>query len=225
MNKKSPIIEKVHKAIDDDKSLSFKTVKYLSPERYLVDKILDKYLEEEFLQPLRSKIAYCIHEIAVNAKKANTKRIFFEELGLKINDPDQYELGMKDFKDQTLSKIDHYLKIQEKKELYVQLSFVRKGKQLSIEIVNNVPMTVFEKKRITEKLENAQKINTMTDAYMDICDYTEGSGLGIITTLLMLRSIGQQDSAYAVSSKKDCTVSRLKIDLGALEQNALASLA
>lgn len=225
MSQSSPLINKVHRAIDDDKVLSFKTYKYLTPERYLVDRILERYLKDTSNMDLKNKISYCIHELAVNSKKANTKRVFFREMGLDINNTEHYHTGMKDFKENTLKEIDHFIKIQEKEDLYIRLHFRKSGNTLNIEIINNVPLAVFEKDRIREKFSHARKIQNMAEAYINICDYIEGSGLGIVMTILMLRSIGLSDSAFTIFSRDKLTITRLKIDFDLINNESLASLA
>lgn len=225
MNHSSPLITKVHRAIDDDKVLSFKTYKYLTPERYLVDRILEHYLKDTNNIDLKNKISYCIHELAVNSKKANTKRVFFREMDLDINNPQHYHTGMKDFKDKTLKEIDRYMKIQEKEDLYIKLHFRKSGNKLYIDIINNVTLTVFEKERIRDKFVKARKIQNMAEAYIDICDYIEGSGLGIVMTILMLRSIGLSDNAFTIFSKNNKTITQLRIDFDLINNESLASLA
>ena len=51
----------------------------------------------------------------MNAKKANTKRVYFMEKGLDLNNDKDYELGMKTFKQETFDNIQYYL--QKQKEL------------------------------------------------------------------------------------------------------------
>ncbi|MBN1647482.1 MAG: hypothetical protein JW874_05565 [Spirochaetales bacterium] len=225
MNSTSPLINRVHQAIDDDKVISFKTYKYLTPERYLVDRILERYLKDTINIDLKNKISYCIHEIAVNSKKANTKRVFFMEKGLDINNPDDYETGMRDFKDKTLREIGHYIKIQQKLDLHIRFHFRKKGNMLYVEVINNVPMNIFEEERIKDKFDKARKIQNMAEAYINICDYTEGSGLGIVMTILMLRSIGLSDADFSIMSKENHTFTQLRLDFDLINHESLASLA
>ena len=58
--------------------------------------------------------------ILTNAKKANTKRVYFKEKCLDINDDVQYEEGMSTFKVDTLSNINHYLELQKQAGLYIK---------------------------------------------------------------------------------------------------------
>ena len=70
------------------------TFAYQPSERIHIDHVLEAYLDAVGMKSLRTKLAYCLHELAANAKKANTKRLYFRERNLDINDPHQYEEGM-----------------------------------------------------------------------------------------------------------------------------------
>ena len=54
-------------------------------------------------------LSYCLKELANNAKKANTKRIYFEDHNLDINNKADYIKGMEHFKQETLENINYYL--------------------------------------------------------------------------------------------------------------------
>ena len=66
-------------------------------EVYL-EEILGVFLQEVGQERLRDPLAYCLRELAVNAKKANTKRVYFREKGLSLLSTDEYEEGMRHFK-------------------------------------------------------------------------------------------------------------------------------
>ncbi len=51
----------------------------------LLDRILEAYLVELGQERLLEPLSYCVKELIINAQKANTKRLFFEEKGLDIN--------------------------------------------------------------------------------------------------------------------------------------------
>ena len=74
--------------------------------------IMEMFLEECHQDHLKEYLNFCLSELLTNAKKANTKRVYFAEKGLDINNPDDYEKGMENFKMDTLTNIDHYLELQ-----------------------------------------------------------------------------------------------------------------
>jgi len=58
-----------------------------------MEEVLDVFLGELGQKKLKDYIVYCLRELAVNAKKANTKRVYFDSRGLDIDDTDQYDEG------------------------------------------------------------------------------------------------------------------------------------
>ena len=70
-------VEQIKRAARNSIPLSIKS--YTLPhetEEYL-ERILAIFLEEFGQSQIKDRIAYCLKELAVNAKKANTKRVFF----------------------------------------------------------------------------------------------------------------------------------------------------
>jgi len=63
---------------------------------------IEKYFEEVIVvflrlagqEKLKDYVVYCVRELAANAKKANTKRVYFLDRGLDLSDPDDYRQGM-----------------------------------------------------------------------------------------------------------------------------------
>ena len=72
-----------------------------------VSAVSDEELLKDFLSEINQPqmieaLSYCFKELVYNAKKANTKRVYFEERQLDINNPDDYAKGMEGFKKDTL---------------------------------------------------------------------------------------------------------------------------
>lgn len=67
------IWESIYHAIDQSKTLTVRTFTYLPHERTHVDRILAAFLAAVDMSLLGNNLSYCIHELAGNAKKANTK--------------------------------------------------------------------------------------------------------------------------------------------------------
>jgi len=138
-------------------------------------------------EKLKDYAAYCVRELAVNAKKANTKRVYFMERGLDINIPDDYKIGMENFKADTLENIAHYLQLQKEKGLYIKLIFQVKGNVIYIEVRNNVAVTKTELIRIHDKLARSRQYNSLEEALTQVLDDSEGAGLGLVILVLMLK--------------------------------------
>lgn len=171
--------------------------------------VLDVFLEECHQEHLKEYLNYCLNELLTNAKKANTKRVYFKEKNLDINNPNDYEIGMENFKNDTLNDIGHYLELQKKEGLYLKLRLLLRGDQVFIEIINNSVLTTFENERIQEKISLARQYNNMDEIITKILDTTEGAGLGIIIIILMLKKVGLSKDNYQVFSNEKETTTRI----------------
>ena len=171
--------------------------------------VMEMFLEECHQDHLKEYLNFCLSELLTNAKKANTKRVYFKEKGLDINDPKDYEKGMENFKMDTLTNIDHYLELQKKAGLYIKLSLKIIADKIYIEIRNNATLTVFEKERIQQKLNSVQQYHEMNEVFTNVLDQSEGAGLGIIIIILMLQKVGLSKDNYQVESDGDETVTRI----------------
>ncbi len=171
--------------------------------------IMEIFLEECHQDHLKEYLNFCLSELLTNAKKANTKRVYFQEKGLDINNPEDYEKGMENFKMDTLTNIDHYLELQRKAGLYIKLSLRIQADKIYIEIRNNSSLTVFEKERIQQKLDSVQQYKEMDEVFTNVLDQSEGAGLGIIIIILMLQKVGLSKENYQVISEDDETITRI----------------
>ena len=171
--------------------------------------VMEMFLEECHQEQLKEYLNFCLSELLTNAKKANTKRVYFKEKGLDINNPDDYEKGMENFKMDTLTNIDHYLELQKKAGLYIKLSLKILADKIYIEIKNNCKLTKFEEERIKQKLDSVQQYSNMDEVFTNVLDQSEGAGLGIIIIILMLQKVGLSKDNYQVISTEDETITRI----------------
>lgn len=171
--------------------------------------VMEIFLDECHQSHLKEYLNFCLSELLTNAKKANTKRVYFKEKGLDINNPEDYEKGMENFKMDTLTNIDHYLELQKKAGLYIKLVLRIQADKIYIDIKNNSQLTVFEKERIQQKLDSVQQYKEMDEVFKNVLDQSEGAGLGIIIIILMLQKVGLTKENYQVFSDDDETVTRI----------------
>ncbi|THB62782.1 MAG: hypothetical protein D6B26_06860, partial [Spirochaetaceae bacterium] len=192
---------KVSEAIEKEKVLSIVTTRYLAHERNYIDYVLELYLGEIGRPELQNKLSYCIHELAGNAKKANTKRVFFQEKGLNILNPTEYHIGMQNFKEETVANIERYILMQEEAGLHVKFQFKREGRTLKIAVRNNTVLTKEENERIQQKLKLARGAESLPEIMEQSEDYTEGAGLGLVMSIMMLRNLGISTDHFQVLSR------------------------
>ncbi len=204
---------KIKKAIEAEVPLLITT--YTLPhemELYIRD-VITCYMKELHQTHMTEYIIYCVNELTTNAKKANTKRVFFNEKKLDINNESEYEEGMRTFKAETLGNIVHYLQLQKSADLYIKIIIHTRNGKIKIEIRNNSPLTSFEYKRIHDKLVRAQQYTSVEDAFVQILDETEGAGLGLIIMVLMLQKIGLSEENFQFISEQGETITRIILPL------------
>ncbi|HBD92976.1 MAG: hypothetical protein A2015_01615 [Spirochaetes bacterium GWF1_31_7] len=210
-------IEKAKPLILKDYQISRET------EDYFIS-ILEFYLKSIGKEKIFDHLSYCLRELINNGKKANTKRVFFNEEKLEISEPEQYEKGMKLFKTKTISNIEYYLDLQEKKGLFVQVYYHIKDPYLNIIISNNSTLQPQERERILSKITHAKTFNSIEDAFNTVLDDTEGAGLGIVIMILMLRKIGIFDKNFAIVQENNMTHVRIAVPLSLVTEEDVESL-
>jgi len=216
--------KKIKKAIQSGLPLTVITYTLPKEIEIYIEQVIEIFLKETNQLKLKDYIVYCVQELAANAKKANTKRVYFTEQKLDINDPDDYKSGIKKFKEDTLSEIDRYLNLQKKKGLYIKVILQINRNTINIEIRNNVEATKTEQARIQDKLERAKQYNGLEDALTQTLDDIEGAGLGLIILVLMLKKIGLAYEAFSLKTKEKETVANISIPLDAAMIENLSEL-
>lgn len=189
-------------------------------ELYIRD-VMSTFLKECNQQHMEKYLNFCLGELLTNAKKANTKRIYFKEKNLDIFNPQDYKSGMKTFKEDTLNDIDYYLTKQKEEGLYVKLSLLFDEENVIVEIKNNSVICEEEKQRINEKLNSVKQYKNEKDVLSNVIDQTEGAGLGIIIIILMLQKIGLIKEDYQVFSTEKETITKFKLPLNTEVQTGI----
>lgn len=214
-------INKVKMAIRAGIPLSITT--YTLPhemEKYM-SAVSDAFLEELNQKHMSEYLTYCLKELMTNSKKANTKRIFFKEKNLDINDPSDYQIGMETFKKETLENINYYLDLQKKAGLYIKMILQTRNNKIKIEVRNNSELTVEEYKRIHDKLSRSQQFTSIDQAFTQILDDSEGAGLGLVIMILMLEKIGLTEENFQVLCENGETITRIILPINEKTQKNL----
>lgn len=204
-------------------SIPLKITTYTLPhetEVYL-EEILGLFLKEMGQDRLKDPLAYCLRELAVNGKKANTKRVFFQERGLSLENEQEYVEGMKHFKQETLDNINHYLQKQKEAGLYVKVIFRTRGNSLHLYVVNNTEITRKEQMRVFDRIARSRAFDSLEEALATVLDDSEGAGLGIVILVLMLKKIGLDEDAFDIDVQNGETIARLIVPMGKVRADNL----
>ena len=225
MNRKVDIdTEKVKTAIRTGIPISITTYTLPHDMEMYMGEILSLFLTELNQTHMIQYLTYSLNELVVNAKKANTKRIYFKEKNLNIFDLNDYNEGMKTFKNDTLNNINYYLKLQKDAGLYVRLILQVKNNNIKIEVRNNSKITPFEKERIQQKLEQAQQYESIQDALTTVLDDSEGAGLGLVILILMLEKIGMTKENFQTITNDTETITRNTLPLSEETQKEIDTI-
>lgn len=201
--------EKVSLAIQTGIPLTVTT--YTLPpemEGYIID-ILSVFLEKLNMASYFEGLAYCTRELVNNAKKANTKRIYFAMKHLDLNKTDDYAKGMENFKSDTLNNIRFYLEEQRKQGYFIKTIFQMRNSKIKIEIRNKAELTVHEYKRIHDKITRAYQYTSVEEGITQLLDDSEGAGLGLAIMILILRRYGLTEDNFQILSENGETITRI----------------
>lgn len=206
-------VAQIRKAVSANVPLTIKTYTMPHETEAYIEQVLEVFLQETGFDHLVTPVSYCVKELAVNAKKANTKRVYFKDRSLDIESMADYDEGMKSFKQQTLDNIDYYLAKQKAAGLYVKLVLRARQKTLTISVHNNVEITRKEQMRVFDRIARSRAFESMEEAFSAVLDNTEGAGLGIVILILMLKKIGLDEEAFELEYENGETVARITIPL------------
>jgi hypothetical protein len=203
----------VETAFESERVLTVTSYGHLSRERACINEILHFYLNQVGLSPLFGNISYCIHELAVNAHKANLKRLYFKEKNLNIRDPEDYQTGMSSFKEEVLNNIEEKCVQLRDAGYYVKYHFQLQDSTLKVVVRNNSRLVRQERERIRTKMKLAEGAKTLVDVYAVAEDYSEGAGLGLVMLNIMLRNMGFSNSKFHIHNKGKETIAFITLDI------------
>ncbi|MDR3123881.1 MAG: HDOD domain-containing protein [Treponema sp.] len=204
---------KVKKAVQSGIPLIITTYTLPHEVEVYIDRVITAFLKQVQRENLKNYIVYCVQELAVNAKKANTKRIYFMEQGLDLNNPGDYKIGMATFMEDTLNNLGHYMQLQKEKGFYIKLVLQIKNNSITIEVRNNAIITAIELSRIHEKLKRARQYDSLEEVLGQVLDDTEGAGLGLVILALMLKKIGLNEDSFNIASSEKETIAQVRIPM------------
>jgi putative nucleotidyltransferase with HDIG domain len=185
--------------------------------RYITDEDLQQIysLLQNILQKV-GKIYLCeyifmmLKEILVNSIRASAKREYFFRNSLNPENPEDYKIGIVKFKNEIILNWSDHIGFLNHSKYFIVLRFTFGG-DVVIEVINNSPLVEHERSRIEARLNAAEKYKNILEAYSDLSDSQESAGLGIVMTILLLRSIGLEKSSFKIETIDGHTISSISI--------------
>jgi len=178
-----------------------------------IDEILTAFLNELGQNELKDHLSYCLKELAANAKKANTKRVYFEEKDLNIQDHEDYRRGMKTFRGETMDNQEYWFERQKERGLYIRILFHPTDRHFRITVRNNSEITYKEHMRVRDRIARSRSFKTLEEAFSEVLDDSEGGGLGIVILVLILRKMGLNEDAYEIGASNGITSASITIPI------------
>jgi hypothetical protein len=174
----------------------------------IITEILTDRQNERFVEML-----YTItKELTINGIKANQKRVFFEDEGLDITNPVDYDKGIKEYSKKFSEKMaEEYGRRCLARGVYVQLKFHYCSDGMLVEVLNNTPVIKTEETRMREKMKKSMGYNDIAEFYMDNMDNTEGAGLGIALIMILMKNEGIDPNLFRIITHPDRTIARVEI--------------
>ena len=165
---------------------------------FTLAKILEQYQKEEILTPILS----CIKELIANSTKANAKKILIEEGKIQnTDDPADVVKKIRSILNETALH-EYGLKAKERR-LSTRTYLKVQNHNLIIEVINNIPLTDKEHRRIIKKIEQSSKYDSIAEFYMENPDpEAEGMGLGLSMIVVLLKNINISHKNFIVTTDK-----------------------
>lgn len=210
----SEISDHIKLHIENGKILSLKTHRISKSAEEHIQKAVELILDKLTYPTLVPTLYTIIKELAINACKANQKRVFFEERGYSMVEPQEYAKGVREYRELFSEEMSHEFGAKAKKKgYYCLISFRYDEDGITIEVVNNTPIAKEEEKAVRERLEKGMLYDDIAQFYIDNADTTEGAGLGLALILIMLKGEGIDPNYFRIIMGDDSTVARLEIPL------------
>ncbi|MBN1496120.1 MAG: hypothetical protein JXA07_05085 [Spirochaetes bacterium] len=164
--------------------------------KFALAKILERFRKEELFTPIVS----CIKELIANATKANAKMILINEGKIKYSDdPAEVVKQIRSVLNEE-ALLEYGIKAK-KNNLSTRTYLKLHGNNLIIEVINNVPLSEKEQKKISERIEVSSKYDNIAEFYMENPDpEAEGMGLGLSMVVILLKNINISHKNFIVTT-------------------------
>jgi|JI10StandDraft_1071094.scaffolds.fasta_scaffold493842_2 hypothetical protein len=207
-----PMKNSIELAIEKGRRIVIVVYSFQPKTEKLIRSILETILKQYDKEYLHDSIYSVLFEAVMNCVKANAKRVFFEEKNLNIKNIEDYNRGIRIFKEEIGNKkLRELCEKGREKKIYIKIVYTHQKNGLKIEILNNAELLKEEEYRIRAKLSKGQRYENLFDFYNDNSDPTEGEGLGLVLSLLMLKGEGVDPSNFRIGSKNGITKTRIEI--------------
>lgn len=196
--------------------LTFRLTSLPHESHGLLDRILEIYLIELGQERILEPLSFCLRELIINAQKANTKRLYFEEKGLDIARDADYQKGMAGFRRELTGRVEHWLQQLRMRKLFISVTFQTSRGNLAILVRNSAEITAHEQSRIYDRIARARAHHSFVEALAGPLDSVEGAGLGILILMEFLKRIGLGEEAFSIQARDGMTIASVMIPMNSV---------
>lgn len=159
---------------------------------------------------------YLTLELIGNAVRANLKRIYFRKNGFDLANPEAYHRGLESFRREMISLLEvDYARALQELDLTVNVDVDIDHQRLLIFVENNCTLLPEEEFRIRTKLAQIRDVKDIMEFSVHYGDDSEGKGLGLAMTVLLIKDLGFDPGLFRVFRKGEKTVARVEFPLSA----------
>ncbi len=204
----------IERAVQSGKTISLKSFVLTDYGEKILESICRQILQKHNREDLLDIVYPASKELAINATKANYKRLIFTELGLDPENDEEYRKGMALFKEKLNEKIlrENLPRFREL-NLPVVITFYYSANVLNIKVKNMFPMLAVEESRVREKFSYAQSFSSLLEFYLAHGDESEGAGLGITMVGILLDETGIDRHSFTLHVKPGYSETAAKLEI------------
>ncbi|MDH5721123.1 MAG: hypothetical protein OEZ13_11005 [Spirochaetia bacterium] len=204
----------LEKTIRDENNIRFKMYYFLEETEksidFMVSQILGQYNRLEY----KAAILTIIKELCKNAVEANLKKIFFDDIEIKIENDFQYKKGKERFEEELKNKtLLETAELAKEKGLYAELNLDYNPHRIIINVINNRMLWPIEEKEIQDNSKKAHKYNNILSFYKEVKKNKNIPKNGITLIMLLLKSENHDAKFFTIEkiNAKNETLTSMKI--------------
>lgn len=171
---------------------------------------LGRFLGELGIGFLTEMVLVLLKEALTNAARGFAKRLYFQEKGLDLNKPADYERGISGFRDEAIENWEEWLEDHPEMMQSVRFTLVLR-EEIEFEIRSSYEILPPEWKRISARIRNFNPAISFESAMEQNSDEQEGAGLGILLCLTLMHNAGLDPTSFCIESKDGQCITSFRI--------------
>jgi len=199
----------IKEILQSSKPLTLRTHVYTPKVRQEIQQILTYILHYLGIEKLEKQLSYCVHQLADQTQEFNVKRLFFQDKGYRITDPDDYIKGTEELKKYNRKEITAYAFSQKDKNIYTKIQFHTNGTTFSIIMRSNCLLNDVEREILKSGAEKAAGYQSLGKALKELNGEPVSLQNSFLIMLLILKNSGLGDYSFTLGSEGEESVTTL----------------